>query len=189
MDKMKSIQTKLLHLQQMNDAYVRKLKSLAKELKPKQIQIISYFTYSLNLSHEEDGENFIIGSFHVKNIGIKPLHNPFICLKLKSEDIFDFSGKYFYQDTQQNMQLADAWIRMNDKDNQEEFWLKPSSQQLLNPQETLTFQNFQLKWSPIISYNGSVTGFVYGDEIEDGVSALNQMSISGNVKEEDDYEK
>jgi hypothetical protein len=189
LEKLKNIQKKLLHLQKINDTYLKDLKSLAKEMQTKQLKIISYFTYSLNLNHEQEGENFIVGSYHIKNLGCKPLHNPFICIKLGSEVVFDFSGKYFYQDTQQKMKLANAWLRINDADNQEEFWLKPSNQQILNPQETLTFQNFQLKWIPTMSYVGNVTGFTYGDEMEEGMAALNQISISGNVKEEDDHEE
>ncbi|WP_077302871.1 hypothetical protein [Virgibacillus pantothenticus] len=188
MEKMKNIQKKLLQLQKMNDTYLKELKIVATEMKSQQFQIVSYFTYSLHLNHELEGENFIIGSYHITNFGFKPLHHPYICIKLSSEDVFDFSGKYFYPDTQQKMKLANAWLRFNEAENRQEFWLKPNNQQILEPQETLTFQNFQLKWEANKPYAGYVTGFIYGDEIKEGISAVNQISVSGNVKEENDDE-
>ncbi|WP_121639001.1 hypothetical protein [Virgibacillus sp. Bac330] len=188
MEKIGAIQKKLRDLQEMNDVYLKELKTVAKEVQKKHIHIVSYFTYSVNLNHQPDGENLIIGSYHITNLGFKPLHHPYICIKLNDEDQFDFSGKYFYEQTQQKMKLANAWLRFNEASDQQEFWLKPSKQQILYPQETLTFPNFQLKWMPNRSYSGSVTGFSYGDEIEEGVHAFNQISVSGKVEEGKRYE-
>ncbi len=188
MEKIRTIQKKLRDLQEINDAYLKELKTVAKEVQKKHIQIVSFFTYSVNLNHQPDGENLIIGSYHITNLGFKPLHHPYICIKLNAEGQFDFSGKYFYEQTQQKMKLANAWLRFNEASDQQEFWLKPSKQQILYPQETLTFQNFQLKWVPNMSYSCSVKGFTYGDEVEEGMHAVNQISVSGKVEEEKGHE-
>ena len=59
---------------------------------------------------------------------------------------------------------------------------------MLNPSETLTFSNFQMKWLPESSYAGSIMGFTYGDEAKDGISSFNQINVNGTIVEEEGNE-
>ncbi|MFZ0477305.1 MAG: hypothetical protein WAM18_17695, partial [Halobacillus sp.] len=74
-----------------------------------------------------------------------------------------------------------GWKRLNEKDNKEEYWLKPLEQSTIQPGQTLTFQNFQVKWTAEDTYAGSITGFVYGEENKGGVAALNSINLNGVV--------
>lgn len=174
---------------EMNHSYMKEIKWLASEAKKNvDLRVISYFTYSLNVQHEMGFDNFALGSYHIQNVGEKPLTNLYICLKVSPNNVFDFSGKYVYKDSKQKMKLANAWKRINDPTDKQEFWLKPIQSQALNPTETLSFANFQVKWNPQSSYTGSMMGFTYGDEIEGGMEALNHINISGKVEGDDESE-
>ncbi len=186
MNRKNDVMQKITQWKELNSSYLNEIKSLVTEVKSiKDFQIISYFTYSLNIFHGQGNENYSLGSYHIKNIGGKPLTNPYICIKLSSDSPFEFSGKYFYKDSKQKMRLANAWERINDPLDKQEFWLKPTEKQVLNPSETLSFSNFQVKWLPESSYGSSIMGFTYGVEIKDGISSLNQINISGTIVEED----
>lgn len=186
---MDDVKGKLEKWHNMNIAYLQEINSLVKEIKiTKNFQVICYFTYSLNISHMHNTENFCLGSFHIYNIGEKALQNPYICIKLSPNSSFEFSGKYLYKDSQQKMKLTNTWERINDPTDKNEFWLKPNKLQELNPLETLSFSDFQIKWSPVSSYASSVMGFTYGDELKEGISALNQINVSGQIDEEEMYE-
>lgn len=173
----------------MNTSYLKQIQSLVTNIEgAKKLQVISYFTYSLNITHDKEKENFSLGSFHIQNLGDLPLTNPYICIKVSPEAPFEFSGKYVYRNANQRMGMADAWERINDAMDKEEYWLKPANKQTLEPQETLSFSNFQVKWIPNSSYSGSIMGFIYGDELKDGLSSLNQLNISGGFGKENSGE-
>ncbi len=183
------VKRKIAKWNDMNISFLKEINSLVQEIKvSKSLQIICYFTYSFNISHMRVNDNFCLGSFHMYNNGAKPLQNPYICIKLSSNSSFEFSGKYVYKDSKQKINLVDTWERINDPKDKQEYWLKPNNLQELNPLETLSFSDFQIKWSPESSYTGSVLGFVYGDELKEGISALNQINVSGQVDEEDTNE-
>ncbi|MBP2077989.1 hypothetical protein [Oceanobacillus polygoni] len=185
MKKMNEVRQKIVEWQEMNTSYLNEIKSLLSDKKAlKDFQVISYFTYSLNLLHKEGNENYCLGSFHIQNVGGRPLTNPYICIKVSSDSPFDFSGKYLYKDSKQKMRLANAWERINDPMDKQEYWLKPVEKNVLNPSETLSFSSFQMKWLPESSYAGSIMGFTYGDEAKDGINSLNQINISGTIIEE-----
>jgi len=183
------VRRKMIEWQEMNTSYLKEIKTLVSETKAaKDFQVISYFTYSLNISHEQGRENFILGSYHIQNLGGIPLSNPFICIKVSEDSPFDFSGKYLNKDTMQKMNLPNAWERMNDAQDKQEFWLKPASISKLEPKEILSFSNFQVKWTPESSYAGSIMGFTYGDEMENGMNAFNQINIGGSIGEVNEHE-
>lgn len=183
---MDDVKKKMEKWHDMNVSYLTKINLLIKEIKvPKNLQVISYFTYSFNITHKHSNENFCLGSFHLYNIGGKSLTNPYICIKLSPNSCFEFSGKYLYKNSKQKVNLTNTWERINDHTDKNEFWLKPKILQELNPLETLSFSDFQIKWSPVSSYAGSIMGFAYGDELKEGISALNQINVSGQIDEED----
>ena len=112
------------------------------------------------------------------------MENPFICIKLSSGAPFIFNGKYFYSDSNQQLKAPDAWERFNDKNNKEEYWIRPHQHTVIKPFEKISFKNFQIKWSQESSYAGSVIGFTYCDQLKDGVTSLNQINISGSKPEQ-----
>lgn len=185
MNKKNELHKKVSAWNEMNTTYLKQIKSLLTEMEgPKKFQVICYFTYSINIFHEKEKENFTIGSFHIQNVGDKPLTNPIICIKLSPQSPFEFSGKYLYPNSRQRMGMPDAWERINEATEKQEFWLKPVNKQKIEPSETISFSNFQVKWRSDESYTGSIMGFVYGDEIKEGLSSLNEINIGGVVGKE-----
>lgn len=152
-------------------------------------QMISYFTYSLNLSHGINGENLCLGSYHIQNIGHKTITNPFIYIHIPKDSPFSFTGKYVYADKFQKLKNPGMWERMNERDQKEEFWLKPLEHQSIKPNEIITFSNFQIKWTPTERYAGSILGFTYSEEHKEGIAAINAINLSGTaLKKEDAHE-
>ncbi|MCK0471927.1 hypothetical protein [Halalkalibacter sp. APA_J-10(15)] len=143
-------------------------------------QIISYFTYSLNLSSKSNEDHFIIGTYHIHNLSHTFMTNPYICIKLSEDSPFHFSGKYVYKPRKLATIPQDAWEKLNDHTNRMEYWLKPLSVKLIKPNDVLSFSNFQMKWKSTESYSGSVTGFTYCEEYKEGIAAVNQLFISGS---------
>ncbi|WP_318616263.1 hypothetical protein [Sporosarcina sp. YIM B06819] len=176
------VEAKITQLQQQTQSYIHDIKQLVQALHdPDRMAIISYFTYSLNISHVPEQENFCLGSYHVTNTGTRPLTNPYICIKLPPESPFSFSGKYVYANFKQSLKNADGWERINEKTNREEFWLKPLGKSSIEPNETLSFSNFQLNWSPTEAYAGSIMAFTYSDQLKEGVVVLNPINLNGTV--------
>ncbi|WP_430788219.1 hypothetical protein VBD025_00370 [Virgibacillus flavescens] len=143
--------------------------------------VISYFTYSFNFSNQTDLDNLGIGTLHILNIGDQVLTNPYICIKLASKDLFNFSGKYIDSKSKRLMNSPGAWERINNNETKEEYWLKPVGIKTIEPSQQITFSNFQIKWSPQKNYSGSVTGFFYCDEFKDGVATVNPINVRGTV--------
>lgn len=165
---------------QMNSKYIREISRIVEDINsPNKLQIISYFTYSLNISHTAEFDSFCIASFHIRNVGTVPINNPFICIRIDTENDFDFSGKYVYQDSLQKKNMSQAWERINDSKEKHEYWLRPNELQSLEAGSTISFPNFQLKWKFDLSYSFRVSGFVYGDELKEGLNSLNDIHIRG----------
>ncbi|WP_082235088.1 hypothetical protein [Halobacillus massiliensis] len=179
------LRAKILEIKQQNQSYCNTLKELiSSEKTEKSSQFICYFTYSLNLAHGLKSENLCIGSFHLLNSGTAPITNPCICIQLSKEAPFEFSGKYVNKGMTVSKNLSVDWERINEPSNKEEIWLKPLKQQTVEPNQKLTFPSFQLKWLPKESYSGQVNGFGYCDEFNEGMAALNTISLSGTVPEQ-----
>jgi hypothetical protein len=173
---------KIKQMDQIVTSNIDELKNIITDIKIKHdVNVISYFTYSLDISHNKEQENLLIGTYHIRNLGNKPITNPYICIKLPQNSPFTFSGKIINNKNKILMSAPGAWERINDEASSQEFWLKPITVQLLPPSEGITFQNFQLKWIALDSYSGNIMGFTYCDEFKDGKPAINQISISGNI--------
>ncbi|SDN10385.1 hypothetical protein SAMN05216498_1480 [Tenuibacillus multivorans] len=180
----KRFQQKLSELNDQTHHYLSELRELISQMdfnSGQSLQTISYFTFSMNISHDLDMENLILGTYHIHNLSEQNISNPYICIKLSSGTPFMFSGKYIYPDSQKQIRTPGAWERMNDREDKEEYWLRPLDREIIEPNEMITFPNFQIKWSPDKSYSGSVMGFTYSDQFQDGMASLNQINLSGNV--------
>ena len=121
--------------------------------------------------------------------GIEPITNPYICIKLPEQSPFSFSGKYVYDNFKRTLKTPGGWQRINEKENKEEYWLKPLGKQSIEPNETLSFSDFQVKWMPTQSYAGSIMGFTYSDELKDGIAVLNPINLNGSVSVQGDRDE
>lgn len=173
------LEEKIHTLQKQTKAYLREIKEQLEQLpKSNKINVISYFTTSLNLAHSPEQESLCLGSYHIYNIGNEPLLNPYISITLPESSPFSFSGRYVREEFSQNFKGPNEWLRLPNSTNKNEYLLKPLGKMVLKPNEILTFSNFQIKWSPSQSYSGSITGFTYCDQIQDGIAAVNPINLS-----------
>lgn len=176
---------KLMEWKKKNKEYMDEIKKRISQLKKQTrgVRVISFFTYSTHFFYDSSSESMILGSYHVRNLGDQPFIRPYICLKISPESPFHFSGKYVYKESIQKMKMSGAWERLNEATDKEEYWLRPAGKDSIEPGETLTFSNFQLKWTPEQKYAGSMMGFTYGKEETSGIAALNNINVSGTYVE------
>jgi len=181
------VEEKINELKNQTDFYVREMKKAIEELiVPESVNVISYFTSSINISYNPDEESLCLGSYHIRNIGTQPITNPSLCIKLPEDSPFSFSGRYVYEHFAPNLKGHSSWERINDQSSKEEFWLRPIGKTTLDPNETLSFPNFQIKWGNNSSYSGSIMGFTYCDQFEDGVVVLNPINLNGTSYTQED---
>ncbi|KMY51289.1 hypothetical protein [Peribacillus loiseleuriae] len=148
----------------------------------KQVQVsnpISYFNYSTIIDQENNQEHTVIGTFHFHNQTALPLHSPVILLKINSDKPYDFSGKYVLP----NKPLQNEtffWERIeNSKSNRDkEYLFKPVSNEIIPPNETFSFSNFQLRFTNVEPAYIQVEGFIYYKERMEGIASLNSISIN-----------
>ncbi|MEB2300132.1 hypothetical protein LAV72_10930 [Lysinibacillus xylanilyticus] len=184
------VEEKMNELKKQTDFYVHEIKKTIEEfIVPESINVISYFTSSINISYNPDEESLCLGSYHIRNIGNQPITNPYLCIKLPEDSPFSFSGRYVYEHFAPNLKGNSSWERINDKSSKEEFWLRPIGKTTLEPNEILSFPNFQIKWGHKSSYSGSIMGFTYCDQLKDGVVVLNPINLNGmSYTQEDENE-
>ncbi|MBG9455541.1 hypothetical protein ABE61_16070 [Lysinibacillus sphaericus] len=184
------VEEKINELKKQTDFYVHEMKKAIEELiVPESVNVISYFTSSINISYNPDEESLCLGSYHIRNIGTQPITNPSLCIKLPEDSPFSFSGRYVYEHFAPNLKGNSSWERINDQSSKEEFWLRPIGKTTLEPNETLSFPNFQIKWGNNSSYSGSIMGFTYSDQFEDGIVVLNPINLNGmSYTQEDENE-
>ena len=173
------LEGKINELQQQTEFYLLQFKELIKQLPTKKtIQLIGYFTSSFNISHTLDQENVCLGSFHIWNIGNEPITNPSITIQLPENSPFSFTGRYITNHFQQSLKRTNEWLRIKGSDNKEVFSFKPLEKTIIEPNEKIIFENFQIKWLSTTSYAGSITGFTYCEELPDGIAVLNPINLS-----------
>lgn len=184
------LQKQIKNWQDESTVYLNEMKDLIKNIEEtKQLIVICYFTTSYQLSHQVDRVNYGIGSFHIQNLGTQSLMNPHIGIKITANIDFNLSGKYLYPNSKKTVRLSNAWERINEATDKKEIWLKPTQKESVDPGEILTFSNFQLKWEPTSTYAGTIQGFTYGNELPDGIHALNQINLNGTITDREEEEQ
>lgn len=171
--------------QQMK-GHLEEIREYLEGMQTNDMQLLSYFTYSVNVAHDRDQENLCLGSYHIRNLSKKTITNPYICIKLPKDSPFTFTGKYIYKNRQTKVKNPGAWERMNEQENLEEFWLKPLEHQEIQPNESISFSDFQIKWIPRKAYAGSIMGFTYSEEYEQGIPAINAINLSGTMASQEE---
>ncbi|MEK4627023.1 MAG: hypothetical protein ABS944_11725 [Solibacillus sp.] len=183
----KQLEEKINELQQQTKYYVLEFKDLLSKLHiNKDIQLISYFTSSLNISQSSEEESVCLGSYHIWNIGNVPIINPSITIQLPENSPFTFTGRYVYNHFHQGLKRPNEWLRIKNPDNKDIYSFKPLEKTVLEPNEKITFENFQIKWLSNTPYSGSITGFTYCEQLQEGIPVVNpiNLSIVGAEKEE-----
>lgn len=169
-------------MKEQTHTYVQEIKKLVEELAVQnKISLISYFTSSFNISYDSEQESLCLGSYHIRNIGHTPVTNPYLCIKLPKDSPFYFSGRYVHENFTPTLktQGQSNWERFNDKSSKEEYWLRPVGKSTIEPNETISFTNFQIKWSHNLSYSGTIMGFTYCDQLTDGTVVINPINLNG----------
>jgi len=176
------IEDKIQAVKEQTNTYVQEIKKLVEELAVQnKISLISYFTSSFNISYDSEQESLCLGSYHIRNIGHTTVTNPYLCIELPKDSPFYFSGRYVHENFTPTLktQGQSNWERFNDKSSKEEYWLRPVGKSTIEPNETISFTNFQIKWSHNLSYSGTIMGFTYCDQLTDGVVVLNPINLNG----------
>jgi hypothetical protein len=178
---MKDLQRIMQEYKDQTTSYLSEIKELVADRQPpKKMQFYSYFTYSTNFSHDNAMESLLIGSYHILNIGTVPITSPYICIKMSEGSPFAFSGKFIKDRTKLKRSMPGGWELLKESESKDEYWMKPLEQEQIQPGESLSFSNFQLKWQKEENYIGGLNGFFYCDENKEGTPSLNQIHLSGS---------
>lgn len=173
------LKEKITQLNNETNFYLSKIKEYVANIKQNQkMNVVSYFTFSFSISHDNEQDSLIIGTYHIHNLGNKLLTNPYICIILSPDSLFSFSGKYINKKNNVSMKAPGAWERLNEQTDKKEYWLRPLENQIIEPSQAIAFPNFQVKWLPKESYSGSIMGFTYSDELNEGIPAINQIYLN-----------
>jgi len=169
--------------------YVKKtivdLKKTEQSTVVKGFKIISYFSYSFVLPKNDHNNGMIIGNYILKNVGEVSIENPFICLKIVPAEDATMTAK-IGQEIQYERKLnplsMESWDYINEEakelvQHRGEYWLKPINTQMIDSGKSLSFANFQLKFNIQSTESIKVKGFVYCDQLKNGLEALNHISI------------
>lgn len=70
-----------------------------------------------------------------------------------------------------------SWVR-NSNDEKGVFVLKPVEKNVIEPNEILSFENFQIRWPSTSAFSGSIIGLTYCDEFQNGTPAINSINLS-----------
>ncbi|MDE5412684.1 hypothetical protein [Alkalihalobacterium chitinilyticum] len=154
-----------------------------------QLKSQAFFNYSVVLPEMEEAEKevLIIGNFIIENISQETLHTPVICIRLKPAESGKLGGKI--EGTLRNEMIVDAsnsmeWQHLNSERKERvkqsgEYWLKPIDCEELASGDKLFFSNFDLTLKKPAEKNSVIIeGFVYFNELRQGVGALNKIIIN-----------
>ncbi|KGA97310.1 hypothetical protein AJ85_16665 [Alkalihalobacillus alcalophilus ATCC 27647 = CGMCC 1.3604] len=149
--------------------------------------IQSYFAYSMMIP-KEDHTVTIKGHFIMKNLGTTPLHEPIICFVFNQPKLSNLAGKISHPKQRDlNMYLMDdqnleqSWSFTENQSRKEakktgQYWLRPNNIQKLEPNETLSFSDFEIEIPKGVDNPSFVVdAYIYGREISEGKSADNQI--------------
>lgn len=176
------IKDKLNQINKETTTYLNEIKQLiSAKSHSKKPSIIGYFTHSTNVTNKAFEPNIILGNLKVLNIGQTTINNLVICLNMNFSSDYDFSGKYILENEKSPVISAPVfWALMEQKDHV--YWFKLLKEEPLNPGESVTFSDFNIRWQPKESYTSAVRGFIYCEEIQEGISVINPISLSGTIE-------
>ncbi|CAM3761879.1 hypothetical protein GCM10009865_00970 [Aeromicrobium ponti] len=159
-----------------------------KKKDPLKAEGIAWFSYSLMLPDkaEEDEDITVIGNLGIRNTGTETLSNPIICIRIKPPKNVRLGGKIGSVSHTALMidgSNSEAWVYIDDDWKEKalesgEHWLKPYNSRLIETGMNLNFA-YELRISSHAEETFSIVeGFFYCDEIKNGFSALNSISVN-----------
>ncbi|UQD51871.1 hypothetical protein C0971_07320 [Bacillus methanolicus] len=149
---------------------------------------LAWFSYAVMLPDldEDEMEVIVVGNLIIKNTGTETLNNPTICIRIKPPQDVRLGGK-IGSVTHTALMIdgtnTEAWHYIHDNWKEKtmdtgEHWLKPNHCRQLEPGEKLTFANeLRISTSKEDKFV-MVEGFFYCDEIKNGITALNNITIN-----------
>ncbi|WP_411953841.1 hypothetical protein ACKXGF_11410 [Alkalibacillus sp. S2W] len=175
------IKKKLEELNNQTDRFVEEFKDyltnkhVADQPSP---PFMSYFTHSINAATDFQDENLLFGGFHIKNLSSTTIEDLYICLRIDTSDPFSFSGKFSNEPSTINAQTVPAtWEQFNHSDDDKEHWFKLGQGHHLEPFGDISLSDFQITWENHVPLSCSITGFVYTESENDGITSLNTVNI------------
>lgn len=149
---------------------------------------LAWFNYAVMLPDmdEVESELTVIGNLIVKNTGSKILNDPMICIRTKPTQEVRLGGKIGSEKHTALMvdgPNVESWHYFHDNWKEKtketgEHWLKPNQFKQLEPDKSISFAH-ELR---ILTTNREkflmVEGFFYCEEINNGISALNKITIN-----------
>ncbi|MBA2874958.1 hypothetical protein [Thermaerobacillus caldiproteolyticus] len=158
---------------------------------PSIVKMQAIFNYSLILPQANDAEDIvIIGDFIISNLGTEPLQNIITCIRITPKKAGELSGKITikplkskendFVSNQTSPEWTFAYENWRDKiRNEGEYWIKPTHPEKLMPNEELRFSNFDIRVKKIKgAHSVVIDGFVYCQEIPNGVPSSNSITIN-----------
>ncbi|MBS4206950.1 hypothetical protein [Bacillus sp. FJAT-50079] len=176
MSKIDQVKSLLTQIKNIQTEKIHMIEKALLEMNTSSQHGIAYMTESISLSANPEDEHIIIGTFQLMNIGTKPIHQPIILLKVKSEPEIRLSGK-FTMEGKASLSIH-QWERIKAKDESpNEYWLKPLKISEIPPGERLVFNDFQLRFPMQEKLSLTVEGFAYYKENPEGIRAFNSINI------------
>ncbi len=175
-----NLKEKLSQLDKETSIYLKELKQLLlmKDL-DRTPSVIGYFTHSVNVTHSLSEPNFILGNLKIENIGQIPIHNLIVCLNMTISCSYDLSGKYILDEQPTGISMPYFWQLVEQKEH--EYWFKLVNKETLAPSETITFSDFMINWKSEESYTCGVRGFIYCEELQEGLTVINPINLSRKI--------
>jgi hypothetical protein len=152
--------------------------------------LIAFFMYSVVIPDEKKEDTMIVGNVVIKNQTDKKLSFPVLCLKITPPLSANLSGKIAGADKRDSDSLYGQeaaseqweythpnWKEKIRKDG--EYWLKPTHTTVLQPDDVLSFDSFQIgihQGSHLPSF--LMEGYLYTNEWRDGVPFLNKLVLN-----------
>ncbi|ADU31077.1 hypothetical protein [Evansella cellulosilytica] len=151
----------------------------------KNISILPYFHFVTFLPEQGEEETLVLGNFSIKNEGNSPLKQPIICIRISPPKAAHLSGKILmmHRNDQVITDAEEEWTHVYRDwkkriQHHGEYWLQPLHCNEINPNETLTFSNFEIrirKKNNISNIN--IDGYVFSEASSEGFPALNNISF------------
>ncbi|CQR48367.1 hypothetical protein BN1058_02735 [Paraliobacillus sp. PM-2] len=178
------IEEKLQELDLQREAFISKVKrimdnnrTMEEELVETEGQLLAYFSHSCNMTDLEGQDNLIIGSLTIHNHTSKPVNQLSVGLVIKAENEYQFSGKYVTETNQGTQSMLANWKRQMDKVDKHTYWFQWIGEQPIQPFSTVAFSDFTITWKNDSPFYCSVEGFIYTEELKDGIQVNNKISL------------
>jgi hypothetical protein len=149
---------------------------------------IAWFNYTVMLPDKDENETeiTIIGNLNIRNTSNTPLNNPIICIRIKPSQNVRLGGKIgavSHTALSIDGTNTEAWHYIHDNWKEKsletgEYWMKPNQCRQLEPGRNLTFANEIRILTTKKDKFVIVEAFFYCDELINGISALNNITIN-----------